>query len=278
MLSDDLAAHTAQALRESEARFRAFVTAISDVVYRMSPDWSEMRELDGRGFLTNTAKPNPTWLDHYIHPDDQAEVTTAIAKAIETKTMFELEHRVRTADGGFGWTLSRAIPILDDAGAITEWLGAATDVSSRRRAEEALRVSEERFRLIVENARDYAIFTTDPQGRIDGWLPGAQAVFGLSEDEAVGRSMAIIYTEEDRAAGTPLHERELATRDGSTPNVRWHLRSDGERAFIDGVAAVMRNADGSVRGFLKIGPGRHGAEADAGAAAAQRGPAGRVAA
>jgi PAS domain-containing protein len=124
-----------RALRESETRFRAFVTASSDVVYRMSPDWSEMRALDGQGFLSDTAEPTESWMNRYIHPDDQAEVTAAILRAVRSKTMFELEHRVRRADGSLGWTLSRAIPILDDRGEIIEWLGAATDVTQRKQVQ-----------------------------------------------------------------------------------------------------------------------------------------------
>src|SRR5271157_5325400 len=84
-----------EALRQSEERFRAFVTASSDVVYRMSADWSEMRQLDGRGFITDTATPRQDWLHEYIHPDDHKQLLKAIALAVRTHSMFELEHRVR---------------------------------------------------------------------------------------------------------------------------------------------------------------------------------------
>ena len=131
-------------LRSSEDRFQAFVTATSDIVYRMSPDWSEMRQLDGRGFMVDTDGPKRDWLNEYIHPDDQARVTAAIADAVRTKNVFELEHRVKRLDGTLGWTLSRAVPLLDDSGEITEWLGAARDVTARRGAEEALRDSDRR--------------------------------------------------------------------------------------------------------------------------------------
>lgn len=129
----------AEALRQSEERFRALVMASSEVLYRMSPDWSEMHQLYSRQFLTNSVKPNRAWLQEYIHPEDQEEVTAAIDEAIQTKSIFELEHRVRQADGSWGWTISRAVPLLDATGQIVEWFGAASDISGRKQAEEALK-------------------------------------------------------------------------------------------------------------------------------------------
>ena len=138
-------------LRQSEERFRAFVNASSSVVYRMSPDWTEMRELDGQGIIADTKRPSQTWLDEYIHVEDQPQVLEAIEEAIRTKSMFRLEHRVRHLDGTLGWTLSRAIPLLDDEGEIVEWFGTASDITERKEAEEALRQSETRYRTLFES-------------------------------------------------------------------------------------------------------------------------------
>ncbi|WP_426239196.1 PAS domain S-box protein [Pararhizobium sp. DWP1-1-3] len=118
---------------------------------------------------------------------------------------------------------------------------------------DALKVSEERFRLVVENARDYAIFVTDAEDRIVDWHEGAQAVFGWTASEAAGMSASKLFTEEDRAKGEDQKEVETARREGSAPDVRWHLRKDGSHVFIDGSTECLRNADGSVKGFLKIG-------------------------
>ena len=128
----------AATLRESEARFRAFVTASSDVVYRMGPDWTEMRQLRGRDFIADTDVPSRTWLETYVPPEDQPHVTQVIEDAVVTKSTFELEHRVKRKDGTTGWAFSRAIPILDDDGEIVEWFGTASDVTRRKLAEEAL--------------------------------------------------------------------------------------------------------------------------------------------
>lgn len=138
------------ALRKSEERFRALVTAISDVVYRMGPDWNEMSQLQSREFLAPSAEGNSNWLQEYIHPDDQPQVLETINQSIRTKSNFQLEHRVRQADGTVGWTFSRAVPIQDSNGEIVEWFGAASDVTARKRAEQARVESEELLRFAME--------------------------------------------------------------------------------------------------------------------------------
>ena len=123
----------------------------------------------------------------------------------------------------------------------------------RARIESALRESEERFRAIVETATDYAIFTTDAEGRIDIWPKGAELVFGWTAEEAAGRPMEMTYTPEDRAAGVPARERKEAGEHGQTPNVRWHQCKDGSRVFIDGIARRLLGSDGQLQGFVKVG-------------------------
>ena len=139
------------ALRQSEERFRALVTASSDVVYRMSPDWTEMRQLQGQNFIVDTAGPSDNWLQEYIHPIDQPRVMAVVNEAIRTKSLFEMEHQVKLVDGSLGWTLSHAVPLLDAAGEIVEWFGTASDVTEYKRAEIALRESEDRYRSLFNS-------------------------------------------------------------------------------------------------------------------------------
>jgi len=164
-------ARVSRELRESENLYRAFVTASSDAVYRMSPDWSEMRQLSGREFIADTDQPSKNWLQKYIHPDDHQRVLTAINLAIQTRAKFELEHRVIRRDGSLGWTVSRAIPILDESGSIREWLGTASDVTRRKEAEEALRDSEEKYRTVL--------------GSMDEGLMIAEVMFDETGKEAI---------------------------------------------------------------------------------------------
>ena len=185
------------ALRESEQRFRAFVTATSDVVYRMSADWSEMRQLDGRGFLSDTAEPTGSWMDGYIPPGDQPAVREAIERAVRSETPFELEHRVIRADGTAGWTASRAVPIRGADGQITEWLGAAADVTARKQTQQALHESEEEYRTLFESI-DQGFCTIemrfDGQGRpVDYVFLNTNRAFlaqaGFGDEHIIGQNM-----------------------------------------------------------------------------------------
>lgn len=139
-----------EALRESEERYRALIKASAQVLYSMNPDWSEMRQLQGGNFIVDTEKPNPGWLQEYIHPDDQKLVLEVIEKAVKAGTVFELEHRVWRVDGTVGWTFSRAIPVRDATGEIVEWFGAANDITERKRAEQELQRAKDELEVRVQ--------------------------------------------------------------------------------------------------------------------------------
>ncbi len=136
-------------LRKNEERLRAFVTASANVVYRMSPDWSQLYYLDGKEFVVDTRDPS-TWINKHIHPDDQPRVLAEIRDAIRSKSIFQMEHRVLRADGSLGWASSRAIPLMDDRGEIVEWFGAASDITARKRMEEELREAQTELELRVQ--------------------------------------------------------------------------------------------------------------------------------
>ena len=112
--------------------------ATSDTLYRMSPDWKEMRSLEGRGFLSDTVTPEQNWMPRYIPADEQERVSAAIERALATNQVFELEHRVLRHDGTTGWVVSRAVPLFDTNGEVLEWLGTDIDITARKDAEEAL--------------------------------------------------------------------------------------------------------------------------------------------
>jgi PAS domain S-box-containing protein len=115
-----------------------------------------------------------------------------------------------------------------------------------------LAVSEARYRLAVESAKDYAIFTLDLAGRITGWNTGAENLLGWSEDEALGSPVNLIFTPEDNAEAIAEEEMRLAVTEGRADDNRWHLRKDGSRFWANGLMMPMRDDAGGLTGFLKI--------------------------
>jgi two-component system, cell cycle sensor histidine kinase and response regulator CckA len=126
------------------------------------------------------------------------------------------------------------------------------DISERRRYVAALRESKERLRVILEGIKDYAIFLTDREGKIETWNRGGEEVTGYTESEIIGQSVAILFTPEDRAEGAPEDKLRTALRDGHAEDEGWHLRKDGSRFFASGVLTPLWHPDGTLRGFVKV--------------------------
>ena len=125
------------------------------------------------------------------------------------------------------------------------------EIALRTEAKDVLR-RETRHRLILDSIRDHAIFTIDPTGNVIGWDVGAENLLGYSEDEIVGRTALILFTDEDRAAEAPAREMATAADLGHAEDTRWHVRKDGSRFFATGVVNSMRDDSGALVGFTKI--------------------------
>ena len=193
----------------------------------------------------------PGW-QAIIHPDDAPVSRERWQRALETGELFECEYRLRNAAGEYRWFIGRNVPVRANDH-IIGWVGSATDVHDLKQAESGRRESEERYRLMVDGARDYAIFMVNPSNEIVYWSAGAERVFGWSAAEAVGESGEIVFTPEDRENEQEEKEIETALREGCASDRRWHIRKNGTRIWMDG---MMRRLDdektGALRGFAKI--------------------------
>ena len=128
----------------------------------------------------------------------------------------------------------------------------AAEIGERRRAEETLRASEERFRILVENVKDYAIFGLDPQGRILTWNAGAEALSGYRAEEIVGQQHSRFYPQEAIDQGWPQHELAQAAAEGRFEDEGWRIRKDGSRFWSNVTITALRSASGELIGFSKV--------------------------
>lgn len=236
----------------SEARLNALVAATSDVTYSLSADWEIMREMDGRGFLKNTSEPISGWRQRNIHPDDIDKVNAAINEAVRDKKIFELEHRVVRADGSPGWTFSRAVPILDAQGKITEWFGMASNITERKEAAEELKLAKERseqqkrvYETITSGTPDL-MYVWDLNYRFTYANTALLTMWGKTYEDAIGKTLLENGYEPWHAE---MHERELdhiiTTKDSVRGEVAFPHATLGKRIY-DYILIPVLNEAGEV--------------------------------
>jgi PAS domain S-box-containing protein len=238
---------TQEALRASAERFRALVTASSNALYRMSPDWAEMLNLKGMDYITDAERPNRDWLRLYIPEDEQPRLLAAIQEAIKGKSPFELEHQVIERDGTLGWASSRAVPLLDSRLEIIEWIGAATNITDRKRAEEALHRREEELVWTQQVGGVASLDIKVSNGLIGYRSPEYLRLHGLttaSTNETYEEWLQGVHPD-DRDSAQRTLDAALAGKRSTYDCIYRIIRpNDGEERWIHATADIERNAMG----------------------------------
>ncbi|MFI7675725.1 PAS domain S-box protein [Actinophytocola sp. NPDC049390] len=155
-------------------------------------------------------------------------------------------------DGTRFWANVIITPLFDESGELRGFGKVTRDMTERRNTEQALRESEERFRLLVQGVRDYGVFMLDPAGHIISWNVGAQRISGYEEQEILGQHFSIFYPSEDISDGKPQRELREAITEGRLEDEGWRLRKDGTRFWANVIITPLFDESGKLRGFGKV--------------------------
>ncbi len=247
---------TGEMVHQSGESFRLLVNSVKDYAIFMLDREGYIATWNLGAELIKGYKPKEIIGKHFsiFYPEEDIQ---------RNKPGYELE--VATEVGRFedeGWRLRKdgsrfwanvVITALRDETGILRGFGKVTrDLTDRKEAEEVLRRSEERFRLIVEVVEDYAIFMIDPKGYIESWNAGAEHIKGYRANEIIGKHFSIFYPEEDIQRDKPGYELKVAAEVGRFEDEGWRIRKDGSRFWANVVITAVRDKDGVLRGFGKV--------------------------
>ena len=189
----------------------------------------------------------------FYTPEDRAGgLPERALRTVDTEGKFEQEGwRVRK-DGTRFWTSVVIEPVRDPQGTLIGYAKITRDITDKLDAAQRLRESEQRFRLLVEGVRDYAIYMLDPDGIITNWNAGAALIKGYTADEVVGTHFSRFYTADDQAAGEPARALATALGQGKYETEAWRVRKDGTRFRAGVLIDPIRDETGKLLGFAKI--------------------------
>ncbi|SAK89617.1 PAS/PAC sensor hybrid histidine kinase [Caballeronia hypogeia] len=240
----------------SDAQYRALVDAIEDCAIFML-------DLNGRIVSWNAgARKIKGYEAHEIIGQHLSRFYTAesvargwpeyeLKQAYATGRFEDEGWRVRR-DGTLFWANVVITAARNSKGEIIGYAKYTRDLTAKRAEEEKLRLSEERFRLLVESVSDYAIFMLDPGGHIASWNTGAMRIKGYQPSEIVGKHFSIFYGPEDIAANVPEIELQTAIRAGRVENEGWRVRKDGSLFWANVVITAVYDEHRVLRGFAKV--------------------------
>ncbi len=239
-------------LRTSEARFRSLVTASAPIVWTTGPGGEVVEDSPTwRAFTGQTVEQVLGWRwTTAVHPDDEEAAVAAWRGAVSTSTPVTSEYRLRRHDGEYRWTAMHAVPVMDEVGVVREWIGTNTDITSQKRAEQALRESEERYRAATAAVSDL-IWTNNADGLMDDEQEGWQQFTGQSPDEYQGYGWSKAVHPEDAQPTLDAWARAVAEKRTFVFEHRVRRR-DGEWRICAIRAVPLLHADGTIREWVGV--------------------------
>ncbi len=192
--------------------------------------------------------------DYDFFPKEEADFfTNADRKTLQgNKVLLIEEESIRTKEGENKFLRTRKIPLFGLDGTPQYLLGISEDITEHKLAVEALRLSEERFRLLVDGVQDYAIVMLSPRGHVVSWNEGAERIKGYKADEIIGKHFSCFYPPEAVAEGKPERVLQTALEQGRVADEGWRLRKDGQLFWANFVITAVFDKAGRLQGFAKI--------------------------
>jgi PAS domain S-box-containing protein len=197
-------------------------------------------------------KPSMELILQRTYPEDRALVQQTIDRVTQERKDFDLEHRLLMTDGSVKYVQVVAHALAREESGNLEFVGAVRDITEGKRAEQTLRQSEERLRLLLESAKDYAIITLDLNGQVASWNAGAERIKGYKAAEIIGQHFSCFYPIEDVRQGKPERELEIVRAEERIEDEGWRVRKDGSRLWANVIISAMRDQQGRLMGYSKI--------------------------
>jgi PAS domain S-box-containing protein len=240
----------------SERRLESVIDAISEyAIYMIDPDgrvasWNAGAERI-KGY-TEAEVLGRSFASFFTEEDCRAGTPGRILEQAAAVGRHETEGWRLKKDGSPFWALDVVEAIRDEHGKLVGYAQITRDDTERQAAQDALRASETRFRVLVDGVLDAAIYMLDPNGVITDWNRGAERLSGYSADEIIGRHFGEFYMREDRLSGLPAKALAVALAQGQYESEGWRLRKDGGRFWADTIIEPVRDAAGALIGFTKV--------------------------
>ena len=254
-INRDITAHKKAELahQESEARLLALIEATGDAVFEFDEESTYLNIWTTNESLL--ARPKNDLLGRRIEEALGFEAARpfleAFARVLATGFSESIEYSLDFPEGArwFSGNISR---IGAPGGSPRRVCLCVREITEHKQAEEDLRHTSERFRLVVQSVKDYAIFMLDADGHVLTWNEGAQRLKGYRPEEIIGRSFSAFYPPEDVLAGKPARLLSIAAAEGRVEDEGWRVRKDGSRFWADVVITALRDEAGELRGFAKV--------------------------